>query len=381
LSFFDEDDGGARPPAPRPAAAGRGRGPTSGRPRAREPQRRPDDAGYDHHTMMVRRRIALGAGAAALVVIVLIVNGCLKSGKEEALKSYNREAGALVQESDQQVSAPLFKDLASAPGEPAQILTSQVDALRGQAQEEAAKAKALKAPGEMEAAQRNLTLAMDLREEALTKIAGLVSTAVGGEGKRANAEIAGAAEMFLASDVVWSQRAKPLIEQALTAAGAGGESTPGTQFLPNLGWLDPSTVELRLTGSSTGGAKSGPVAPGTHGSALKGVSVGGVALEAAASLSQVAAGVNPTFTVSVEDSGSNVETDVKVEVSVTAGGKEYKSTKAIPKTEPGVTAKAEVPVTGVPLGVVAQVAVYVLPVPGETNIENNKATYKAMFGG
>jgi hypothetical protein len=331
--------------------------------------------------MMVRRRIAAGVAVAALVVVVLVINSCRKSGKEEALKTYNREAGQIVQASDQHVSGPLFKDLASAPGEPAQTIAEQVNQLRGQAQREAEEAKALKAPGEMEAAQRNLTLVMDLRAEALTKIANLVSTAVGGEGKRANSEIAGAAEMFLASDVLYSQRVKPLIEEALAADGITGESTAGTRFLPNLGWLDPSTVELRLTGTSSSGAKSGPVAPGTHGSALKGVSVGGVALEASAALNHVAGGANPTFTVSVEDSGSNVETDVKVEVTVTAGGKEYRSTKSIPKTEPGVTAKVEVPVTGVPQGAVAQVAVNVLPVPGETNLENNKATYKAMFGG
>ncbi len=330
---------------------------------------------------MVRRRIAAGVGVVVLVVVVLLINGCLKSGKEEALKTYNREAGQLVQESDQQVSGPLFKELASASGESPLNVETQVNQLRGQAQSQAAHAKSLSVPGEMEAAQRNLTLVLDLRAEALAKIANLVRTALGGQGKQASTEIAGAMEAFLASDVVYSQRVAPLIQQALAAGGIQGQSTASTQFLTNLGWLEPSTVEQRLTGKSSGSAQSSQVAPGTHGSALTGASVGSTTLEAEPTLNHISAGSNPTFTVAVEDSGSNPETDVAVEVSVSAGGKTYKAVRAVPKTEPGVTSKVNVPVEGVPLEAAARVTVYVRPVPGETNLENNKGTYLAVFGG
>ncbi len=330
---------------------------------------------------MVRRRVAAGIGVVALIVIVLLVNGCLKSGKEEALKTYNREAGQIVQESDQQVSSPLFKALASASGEPPQNIEGQANQLRMQAQSQAARAKGLSVPGEMQDAQRNLTLVLDLRAEALAKIANLVRTALGGQGKQASTEIAGAMEMFLASDVAYSQRVAPLIQQALAAGGIHGQSTAGTQFLPNLGWLEPSTVERRLTGKSSGSAQSSQVAPGTHGSALTGVSVGSTTLEAEPALNHIKAGPNPTFTVAVEDSGSNSETDVGVEVSVAAGGKTYKAVRTITKTEPGVTAKVDIPVEGVPLEAAARVTVYVRPVPGETNLENNKSTFLAVFGG
>jgi hypothetical protein len=330
---------------------------------------------------MVRRRIAAGVAVVAVIVVVLLINGCLKSGKQEALKTYNREAGQIVQESDQQVSSPLFKALASASGESPLNVEAQVNQLRMTAQSQAAHAKGLSVPGEMQDAQRNLTLVLDLRAEALAKIANLVRTALGGQGKQASAEIAGAMEMGLASDVVYSQRVAPLIQQALAAGGVTGENTAGTQFLPNLGWLEPSTVEQRLTGKSSGSTQSSQVAPGTHGSALTGVSVGSTTLEAEPALNHINAGTNPTFTVAVEDSGSNSETDVDVEVSVSAGGKTYKAVKAIAKTEPGVTSKVNVPVEGVPLEAAARVTVYVRPVPGETNLENNKGTYLAVFGG
>ena len=63
-------------------------------------------------------------------------------------------------------------------------------------------------------------------------------------------------EMFLASDVIYSQRVAPLIQQKLAADGIHGLSTASTQFLPNLGWLEPSTVEERLTGKSSAAARA-----------------------------------------------------------------------------------------------------------------------------
>ncbi len=229
--------------------------------------------------MMVRRRIAAGVGVVVLIVIVLLINGCLKSGKEEALKKYNREAGQLVGESDQQVGQPLFAGLAGASSEPPLNVEQKVNELREVAQRQAEQAKRLSVPGELDAAQRNFTLVLNLREEALAKIAPLVRQALGGQGKQASTLIAGAMEMFLASDVIYSQRVAPLIQQELAADGIHGLSTASTQFLPNLGWLEPSTVEERLTGKSSAAAQSGQVAPGTHGSALKGVSVGSTNLE------------------------------------------------------------------------------------------------------
>jgi hypothetical protein len=332
--------------------------------------------------MMVRRRIAAGVGVVVLILVVLLIDGCLKSGKEEALKKYNREAGQLVGESDQQVAHPLFAGLAGASSEPPLNAEQKVNELREVAQRQAEQAKRLSVPGEMGAAQHNLTLALDLREEALAKIAALVRQALGGQGKQASTLIAGAMEMFLASDVIYSQRVAPLIQQELAAAGIHGLSTASTQFLPNLGWLEAGTVEERLTGKSSAAAQSGQIAPGTHGSALKGVSVAGAELqpESTGTVNHLGGGSTPTFKIMVEDSGSNSETDVKVEVTVTAGGKQYKDSRTIAKTEPGVTSTASIPVEGVPVGAAARVVVYVQPVPGETNLENNKGSYLAVFG-
>ena len=52
----------------------------------------------------------------------------------------------------------------------------------------------------------------------------------------------------------------------------------------------------------------------------------------------------------------------------------------INSTQPGSKANVEIPINGVPLGVASKIQVNVEAVPGETNTENNKSTYLALFG-
>jgi hypothetical protein len=205
-----------------------------------------------------------------------------------------------------------------------------------------------------------------------------VREALGSQAQAASTKIAGAMEIFLASDVIYSQRVVPLIQQALTSGGVNGQTTASSRFLPNLGWLTASTAQSNITGqaASTGGA----VAPGTHGSALKGVSVGTNALEPSPTLNHVNVGSNPTFTAMVENSGSNPETNVKVEASVTSEGKTLTASHLIDKTEPGQTYNVDISVDGVTLGAASRVTVNVQPVPGETDVENNKGTFLVTFG-
>jgi hypothetical protein len=328
---------------------------------------------------MVRRRAAAGVGVVLLIVIVLVVNGCLKSQKQQALKDYNRNVSQLARESDEQVSRPFFSTLTDAGGKSALDVEVQIDQLRIQAQSQASHAKSLSVPGDMAAAQRNLLLALDLRVEGLTKLATLVRTALGGQAKQTSTQIAGDMEIFLASDVIYSQRVAPLIQQTLAADGVQGLSTASTRFMPNLGWLDPATALSRITGQAAS-TQSGQLAAGTHGSALVGVSVGANTLQPEPTLNHISGGGSPTFTVIVENAGSNPETNVKVDATVTAGGKQFKASHVIDSTQPGSKSNVDIPVSGVPLGVASRIAIDIEPVPGETDIENNKGSYIAIFG-
>jgi hypothetical protein len=371
LSFFDDGE----ETAPRPST----RVPrTPQRPRPRRAQHGGDPHPLDQHTLMVRRRLAAAVGVVLLIVVVLVVNGCLKSQAKQSLETYNRNVSRIAQESEQQVSKPFFSALDGANSKSALDVEVQLNQLHIQAQDQASSAKGLSVPGAMSGAQRDFLLALDFRTEGVAKVASLVRTALGGQAKQASTPIAGDMEIFLASDVIYSQRVVPLIQQTLASNGIQGQSTASSRFLPNLGWLEPTTVLTRMTGQPAGNSSSG-VAQGHHGSVLKGVSVGTKTLEGEPALNHISGGSSPTFTVVVENDGEFPETDVKVDLTVTAGGKQLKASHVINTTEPKKTVNVEIPVPGVPLKVASKVEVQIEPVPGETNHEGTKGTFLGIF--
>jgi hypothetical protein len=327
---------------------------------------------------MMRRRIAAGVAVVLLIIIVLVINSYVKGKHQQSLKDYNRSVSQIAAQSDAQVARPLFAALAGAGSKSALDVEVQIDQLRIQAQNVDAQARHLSVPGGMTGAQRALLLALGLRVEGMTKLAAQVPSALGTKSKQASAQISGDMEIFLASDIIYSQRVAPLIAQTLASNGINGLSTTATRFLPNVGWLDPNTTFSRITGQATGASATEAVT-GNHGSALKAVSVGTNALAPEPTLNHITGGGNPTFTVQAENSGEFSETNVKVNITVTAAGKQYKASHVIEKTEPGKSVNVEIPVTGIPLGVASKIQVGIDGVPGENDLENNKNTYLAIF--
>jgi hypothetical protein len=318
-------------------------------------------------------------GALVLIAIVVLIASLVSGSNREAVESYGRSVSSIIKESNEQVSTPFFQALSGASTAGHGSVEERIDELRADAEGQAARAQRLSVPGGLEPAQRNLLLSLGMRSEGLAKIRNLIAPALGGGSESATAykQIAGAMELFLSSDIIYSQRVAPLIGEALSAHGASGQTLASSRFLPNLGWLETATVTARLSGHQASGATAA-LAPGTHGNALVGVSVGATTLTAG-ELNHISGGPNPTFTAKVENTGESAESDVKVDVAVQAGGKQYSAYNIAPQTTPGHPVSVEIPVEGVPLNTSAKVEVYVEPVPGETDFENNKATYEATF--
>ena len=113
--------------------------------------------------------------------------------------------------------------------------------MRLTAEEDAKRARELSVPGDMTPAQQNLLTVLNLRAQALTRIAEKLTAAQGRgpQAEQATNEIAGQMQMFLASDVLYSQRAAPLIVQALDEAGIKGQTIPESNSLPGYTWLAP----------------------------------------------------------------------------------------------------------------------------------------------
>jgi hypothetical protein len=376
LSFFDEGDEPtrvrSRPARPRrPATAARGGG--AGAP-------------PDRQTARLRQAVGLGALLVLAILIVLGFKGCLDSRKDNALKDYNRNVTAVINDSDQSVGKPFFQRMSDGARNSSQLQV-QVNQLRLAAEDDVKRAKAFDVPGDMGPAQRNLELVLNLRAEGLTKIADQIPAALGrGQASEtAVNRIAGEMQAFLASDVVYAQRVAPLIADALDKNGVKGQTIAGSRFMTDVSWLAPATVASHLGRSASSGSTgaSGQPAPGLHGHGLDATSVGTVTLqpEAPGVVNRVAWSNNPTITVKFTNQGDNDEANVKVSISVKpSSGKTISATKTIGQTKSKQTSTVNIPLGAAPpAGTPTTLSVVVAKVPGEKTTSNNRSSYTVIF--
>src|SRR3954453_8631664 len=369
LSF---PEGRGRPAAARPSRSGR----QASRGRGRGGPGQPGDP--DSQAIMLRRTIAIIGVVVLVVLLVVGINGCLDSRKDTAFKNYASDVRALVT-AEQDLSKRLFETLSKPGTGDALDVQTQVNAQRVDAEQLVDRAKGTDHPGELSNAHGWLVTAFEFRADAIGKIANLLPTALGDKGKQAAIDsIAGQMQAFLASDVIYSQRAIPALTSAFNKRNIT-ERFPNVQFLPDLGWLDPDTVRTRLEKLSGGGQAA---TPGLHGTALQGVTVqpSGTVLTDTG-INRVALTDQLSFDVKVQNGGDSEETDVGVSIAI-SDGKDIKVDQTIPRVAAGQSETVSVPVTDKPdTGAVSTVTVQIAAVPGEKNTDNNKATYKVAFSG
>ena len=246
----------------------------------RPPPRRPSST--DKQTLLVRRIVGIGGAVILLFLLVLLVKSCRSAQKEQAFKDYNRDVGALIQESDDE-SKSLFTLLENG-GSSAVDTQSQVNGYAQEAAQLVSRAKGTDHPGELDTAHRYLVESLQFRSDGLRGVADQLPAALGNHGEEASKAIAGYMQYFLTSDVIYNQRFKPRMSEALKKEGLTGEHPPNSQFITDIAWLDPTVVQDRIgrigSGGSTG--STGTVAPGLHGTGLGTVTYqpGGVTLNA-----------------------------------------------------------------------------------------------------
>jgi hypothetical protein len=366
LSFFDEDDETRRTPRPRRSAAG-------------------GDPSADQQTLLLRRGIAIGGLIVFLFLLFFVVRSCANTRKENALKDYNREVSSLVRESDTQIGQPFFQLLGQAGNDSPQDLQTNISGYRVQADALLKRARNLGAPGEMKGAQQSLLIAFEFRRDGLGSVAERIRTALGDQGDAANkaiTEIAGAMQLFLASDVLYQARTAPLIKHALDTAKIGGQRIATSQFLPGIEWLNEQTVATQLGQQLTSGTSNrntGAPAPGLHGTGIESVGIGDTTLQPDAP-NRVAATANTPIVVKFTNQGENDEFDVKVTVSVEGGDNPIKVSRTVDTIAKGQTAEASLTLgKAPPVGAAVTVKVTVAKVPGEQKTDNNTASYDVLF--
>jgi hypothetical protein len=328
---------------------------------------------------MVRRAVFLGAAAIVLIILVIGVNGCLDSRTKNALREYNRNVAVIVQDSNDQVSKRLF-DLLSNGGGSTIGLQQEVNQVRVTADEDVKRARAVDTPGDMTDAQYHLLEVLTLRSGAVAKIADLLPDVAGNNRRAAVASITAQMQAFLASDVVYSQRVIGYIQDGLAKHDITGQTIAASRFLPDLTWLNTTTVGERLGVQGAGQTQSGTVAPGLHGHGLTQVKVGETPLQPQPAVNRVPATASTAFTVTFQNQGENDEFDVTVKVAIRGSGNPITVQKRVDQTKAGQPATAQIALgTAPPIGSPVRVTVTVAKVPGEVKTDNNTQTFTVIF--
>ena len=318
------------------------------------------------------------------MLLVLGINGCLASRHEQALKDYNRDVASIVQDANANCKA--FFDTLTSGGSSSTDVQSQVNQLRVAAVGLTRRASSLGVPGDMKPAHRNLLLSLGLVQESMGKVAEKLPSALSTDTATAEPAvdgIAGEMQAFLAGDVVYTRRVAALIKQVLDDKEIGGQTIQKSQFLQNLGWLQPSTVARRINADAARGAGDGGAsepAPGLHGHGLLSVAAGDVTLQPRPAANRVPASSNVTFNVKFANQGDNPETDVKLRIRIRGAGDTITAQKTVDQTLPKSETTVQIPLgQAPPIGQPVTIEVEVLPVPGEGVTTNNTMTFAALF--
>jgi hypothetical protein len=365
VSFFDEDEEPRRTPRPRSA------------------RRASSAAPADPRELLVRRGILIAGLVVVLLIAVFGINACLDSRKESALKNYNAEVGAIAQDSAQ-IGSQFFQYMRESTGVSPQELQTQISSFRVQAEQQLEQAENLNVPGEMTGAQRSLLNALEWRRDGLDYIASHIRNALGDEGEAADQainQIAGQMQVFLASDVAYETRVIPFIDNALKEKEIGGQRIVRSQFLPDLGWLQPEQVAAVLDQqlSSGGGSRDEPTGPGLHGTGIDSVSYGDTVLQPDTA-NQLTYDPGTPFRVQFTNQGENEEFDIRVTVRIAGSGQPITLRDTVDTLAPGAQATAEMALDREPpLDAAVEIRVQVQPVPGEEMTDNNRSVYPALF--
>lgn len=345
------------------------------------PRREATARGGGDHQQQVRQRrlIAAGAVIVVLVLVILLAKGCATARKERAIKDFVNQTNSIVTQSNQ--SSRDFFELLRTPGDAgATEIETSINEQRSLAAELVRQAKGLDAPDDLTEARRYLVEALEFRRDGLTQISQLIGQALGDQDpESATEQIAADMQNFLASDVIYSQRAYAYMADAVKKNDIAGLTIPASRFLPSLDWLDPAIVDDVLNRARGGGGSGGPVAPGLHGTGITGVtaSPSGEALTEGGENNLAGA---KSIAINVQNQGENEETGVVVSLQISGAGTPIRLNDSIAKIGPGETQTVTIPLTRTPpKGSTATLKVEVRRVPGEENTDNNRQSFSVTF--
>ncbi len=389
------DDDASTGRAPRPSASGARRGarPSPGsRGRSRSPRGSSGGGGGAAILANPKARLALlGLFAVILIlVITLVVRDCQRSQLEDSYNSYLNSTAQIVSASADQGKA-LREILANTEGRNPPQLRAAISDLATQAQGLVDQAEGLDPPGALSRADRGFITALQFRVNGLTNLANHLPTLLQADEEDFKANgIAEQMRRFLASDVIYEDSFAAPARAAMKDDDITGVEVPKLQaFLTNPALAVPAGAKNLLPGlqrtAPAGGNGTDDQGGDTSGN-LRGTGL--VKTEALpsetrltpGSVTTVEASENLKWRVSVENGGDFTETNVVVKATFSypdAPNESEVREGSIPTIEPGQVVTIDIPGPTERIDYRAQgnLVIEIAAVPGESNIENNRAEY------
>jgi hypothetical protein len=370
FDFFDEQETGEGPLSPdRP----RSQGPPDGLP----PRRSADGGGIPPTARLVGLIVF---GIVIIVLLVLWVQSCSGTSRKSSYKSYLGQAAVLAVDSRQLGTS--FSQAIATPGIKAGELANKIDLLAQQQQADVKRANGLKAPSGLAVPQASLVEALEYRVSGLHGVADALRTGVGSTNVASTAvSLAAETERLVAADVIWEDGFRQSATRVMTRQNVTGLAVPSSHFLKDTG-VDSQAfwtpVIERLNGN---GASGGNTSGKTVGTQL-------ISVTATPSNKQLDP-ANPTivtvntklgFVVAVKNSGDVQVVGVQVTITIKQAPKPISATRAIALINPGDTQTATFKnLPSVAFAIKTTLEVNVAPVKGETNPNNNSASYPVIF--
>jgi hypothetical protein len=360
-----------------------------GRPRRRmRPQRR----GGPRRPPPPPGAVALArlAGLVALAIVVVVglvfwVGSCQGKSKHDEYKSYMDKVRPIAQSSAATGTAALAKEL-SDPKLKLVDLHSKLEQWSRQQQEDYDEALRLVPPAPLQSAHQEVLATLQLRAIAFTALADTLAETGSKSPSQVADLLAKKSELLSASDLVWAELFRLPATQAMSRAGVVGVIAPPSQLVLNP--LVISAHSFREVYASLKATTPSGKVTGLHGSELVGTeAVAGDSTKALSSSSPTTVDVaaNLTFKVSFKNGGNFEEFKVPVTLTVTVFGKEVlpkpKKTivQSIQKGETTTVDFGNISLPTTAFGAQATVHVEVGKVPGETKLDNNRASYPVFF--
>lgn len=339
-----------------------------------------------------RGRLILGIAFAVILVVVIlfVVKDCQRNQLEDSYTEYVNGVAAVVSTSAEQ-GASLRAVMANPRGDRPPALSQSIRKLADDAQSTLDQTENLSPPGALSAPHRNLILALQYRVTGLSTLSKNLPTLLQSKDAQTKASgIAGIMQLFQASDVIYETSFFGPAQQALIDDDITGIEVPQLQpFLPNAAL---TTVEgarallpdlQRRTESSGDPTGSGAEAGGN----LRGTSLEStVALPSETRLTPgTTATVQQTemlkWQVTVMNSGDFDETNVIVKATFFyASAPDDLDEREVPikMIESGASVTVDIDGPGsdkVVFGDQGTLKIEVVPVTGETRVDNNTVEY------